>query len=259
MSAQGRACPQPAGGRASSAGVRRDTGSRGVPDQGCGPQEFERPQDALLTVRAALDVDPGQAQHERPHRLEWSGGRRRLRQQGPTPRERDRPAPVGEQAEVADADKAVGDHVEQEATEELLGVELHDLHAVPVGVVAPPEADAALGQGDEAVVGDRHPMRVAAEVGEHMLGPGEGRLAVDDPGLPAQLGEPRGERGALGQGGQAPGDVQPKARCRPARYRPRKTLANARTGKRKSGRAGIQRLPSGASAPPVTTQWTCTC
>ena len=41
-----------------------------------------------------------------------------------------------------------------------------------------------------------------------MLGPGEGRLAVDDPGLPAQLGEPRGKRGGLGQGGQAPGDVQ---------------------------------------------------
>jgi hypothetical protein len=49
---------------------------------------------------------------------------------------------------VADADEAVGDHVEQEATEELVDVEVHDLHAVPVGVVAPAEADAAVGEGN---------------------------------------------------------------------------------------------------------------
>jgi hypothetical protein len=47
---------------------------------------------------------------------------------------------------VSDAEEAVGDHVEQETAEELLGVELHDLHAIAIGVVAPAEANATGGQ-----------------------------------------------------------------------------------------------------------------
>jgi hypothetical protein len=62
------------------------------------------------------------------------------------------PAAIGEQAEMADADEAVGDDVEQEATDELLDLEAHGIHAVPVCVVAPPEADAAVGEGDEALL-----------------------------------------------------------------------------------------------------------
>jgi hypothetical protein len=49
---------------------------------------------------------------------------------------------------------------------------------------------------------------VAAEVGEDMLGARKGRLAVDDPGLQAQRGEPRCEGGGLGQGGQPASEVQ---------------------------------------------------
>src|SRR5206468_47923 len=88
-------------------------------------------------------------------------------------------ATIGEQAEVADADEPVGDDVEQETTEKLVDVEVQDLHAISIGVVAPAKADAAVREAEEAV------------------------------------------------GGGGPG-----------------------------GRAGIQRVPSGASAPPVTTQWT---
>jgi hypothetical protein len=89
------------------------------------------PLDALLTARAALDVDPGEAEHERPRRFGRPSWRRQLRQQGSALRERRRPATIGEQAEVPDADEAVGEDVEQEAAEELVDVELDDLTRSP--------------------------------------------------------------------------------------------------------------------------------
>src|SRR3989442_13767190 len=117
---------------------------------------------------------------------------------------------------MADADEAVGNHVEEEAAEELIAVEVHDLQAVAVGVVTPPEADAAVGDGDEAVVGERDAVGVAAEIREHMVGPGEGRLAIDDPGLLAQLGGPRPKRRGGARGGPgAPGSQVPPNRSPP--------------------------------------------
>jgi len=40
---------------------------------------------------------------------------------------------VGQEAEVPDADEAARDDVEEKATDEFLGRERHDLHAVAVG------------------------------------------------------------------------------------------------------------------------------
>ena len=59
---------------------------------------------------------------------------------------------VGEQAVVADAMKAGGQHVQQEATHELLGGQGHGFVArVSVfAVVLPAEGDAAIIQGHEA-------------------------------------------------------------------------------------------------------------
>jgi len=133
-------------------------------------------QESLLTDRAALDVDAGDAQHEIAYGLRWVHRRRRVRQEAAALRERRRSPAVGEQAEVADADEAVGHDVEQEATEELVDVERHDFHAVAVGRVAPAEADAIVGEGEEPVVGERDAVGVAAEVGEHVRGPREGGL-----------------------------------------------------------------------------------
>jgi hypothetical protein len=96
---------------------------------------------------------------------------------------------------VADTDEAVGDHVEEEAPEEFVDIEVHDLHPIAVGVVPPAKPDAAVGQGEEAVVGEGDAVGIAAEVGEYVLGPGEGRFAVDDPRRLAERGEPRGEGG----------------------------------------------------------------
>ena len=57
---------------------------------------------------------------------------------------------IGEEAEVADADQSGGQHVEQEAADELDRIEGHGLGAGVVGVVFPVEADVAVFQRCEA-------------------------------------------------------------------------------------------------------------
>src|SRR5712691_5211323 len=198
--------PEP---RAGSCGGDR---SRGVPGHGRGPQDLEPTQGAVRADRAVLDVDPREPEQEPPHRLRRQSRRGRLRQERPALGERRRAPAIGEQPEIADADEAAGDDVEQEAAKELFGLELHDLHAITVGVVAPAEADAAVGEGEEPVVGDRDPVRVAPEVGEHVIRAGEGGLAVHDPGLLSQLGDPRAEGRRLSERGDPAGAMQGAAR-----------------------------------------------
>lgn len=67
-----------------------------------------------------------------------SGGRG---EQGAALGEGGRAAAIGEQTDVTNADEAVGHDVQQEAAEELVDREVHDLDAIAIGVVAPPEAD----------------------------------------------------------------------------------------------------------------------
>jgi len=92
---------------------------------------------------------------------------------------------MGQEAEVADAHEAWGKHVEQKATQELVDGEGHEALPVAVGGVSPAEGDLVAGQGNEARVGDGGAMGVGAQVVEDILGPAEGRFAVDDP-IPAE-------------------------------------------------------------------------
>ena len=86
---------------------------------------------------------------------------------------------------MPDAMEAARQDVEQEAADELVGRERHDL--LPVGAVAAiilvAEGDASLVEGDQAAVRDRDPVGVARQVGEHRLRSREGRLGVDHPAL----------------------------------------------------------------------------
>ena len=59
---------------------------------------------------------------------------------------------VGEEAEVPNADEALGDDVEEEAADELLGGQGHDLDAVAVVVVLPANAHDTGLEIDEALV-----------------------------------------------------------------------------------------------------------
>src|SRR5712691_3013589 len=102
--------------------VRRRSG--GIPDGGRGSQPFDLVQQSLLTDGTAVDVEAGDAEHEVANRLRSFHRRRRLRQEDAALRECRRASAIGEQAEMADADEAVGDDVEQEAAEELIDVEV---------------------------------------------------------------------------------------------------------------------------------------
>ena len=94
---------------------------------------------------------------------------------------------VGEQSEVADAHEAFWQHVEEEAAQELGGLERHDALLAAVGIVLPAKADALSVEGQQAVIGNGDAMGVAAQVAQHLCGSAEGRLGIDDPLLLAQL------------------------------------------------------------------------
>ena len=68
---------------------------------------------------------------------------------------------AGEEAEVSDAVEVGRQDVQQEAADELLGGERHRLALVAMAVIGPVEADAAVVEGEEAVVGDGDPLGLA--------------------------------------------------------------------------------------------------
>jgi hypothetical protein len=88
---------------------------------------------------------------------------------------------VGHEAEVADAVETVGQHMKQEAANELVGLELHDLCRAVLAIVFPREGDMIVVECDEPAVGDRDAMGVAAEIGQDLCGSAEGPLGVNNP------------------------------------------------------------------------------
>src|ERR1044071_619974 len=87
---------------------------------------------------------------------------------------------------MADAVKPLGQDVEQETPDELVRCKRHRaIPCLPVtAVILAAEGDAARVESDEATVRDGDAVGVAGEIGEYRLGPGEGRLGIDEPVLP---------------------------------------------------------------------------
>jgi hypothetical protein len=90
---------------------------------------------------------------------------------------------VGEKAEVTDLDEPGWQHVQQEAAEELHGIEAHDLDTVVVSGVAPAEAHLTIGETQQSTVSNGDTMSVTGQILENMGGPAEGRLGVNHPSL----------------------------------------------------------------------------
>lgn len=88
---------------------------------------------------------------------------------------------VGEETVVADAHESFGKHVQEEATNELLGLQSHGSLALLVSVVFPAEDDLFWMDGEEAMVGDGHPVGIAGQVFKNLLGTPERRFAIDHP------------------------------------------------------------------------------
>jgi len=103
--------------------------------------------------------------------------------------ERSSAAAVGEEAEVADADQAFGQDMDQKAAQELIGGNGHDLVLATVGIVSPAEGDAMVLASHEAMVGDGDAMGISGQIVENIFSTAEGRLGVDDPVLSAELPE----------------------------------------------------------------------
>jgi len=85
---------------------------------------------------------------------------------------------------MADANQAARQDVQQEAAQELMGGNSHDLLLAAVSIVSPAEGDAAVFKGHEPMVGDGDAMGVTGQVVENMFCAAEGWLSVDDPVLP---------------------------------------------------------------------------
>ena len=90
---------------------------------------------------------------------------------------------IGEQAVVPEAVEALGQHMHEEAANELAGLERHGL--VPLGARDPVifvfEGDTRRIGRDQAAVGNSDTVGVAGEVGQDLLRTGEGALGVDEP------------------------------------------------------------------------------
>ena len=84
----------------------------------------------------------------------------------------------------------------------------HDLGLAVLAIVLPGEADLAVGESDQAAVGDGDAMGVAAEIAEHLLGAGERRLGEDHPVDAGQRVELSGEGGGIGQAGEGAGQAE---------------------------------------------------
>ena len=85
------------------------------------------------------------------------------------------------QAKVANADKAVGEHMEEEPADKLPGSQADKPVGSRVLVIPGTEGNGLTIKGEEPLVGEGYPVGVMAQVAEDMPGPTEGRFGVDDP------------------------------------------------------------------------------
>ena len=119
---------------------------------------------------------------------------------------------AGEEAVVADAMEAARQHVQEEAADELGGVERHRLDPgfagrLAAAIVLPLEGDALVVEPDQTCIRDGDAVGVARQIGEDGLGSGERPFGVDHPLAAAQRrergveGASRGERGEIAEEG----------------------------------------------------------
>src|SRR5258707_15801360 len=95
--------------------------------------------------------------------------------------ERSTPPAVGEEAEVANANQPLGQNVDEEASQELIRGNGHDLLLAAVGIVSPAECDAIVLEGHETLVGDGDQVGIEWQGVKNMLGAAERGLGADQP------------------------------------------------------------------------------
>jgi hypothetical protein len=84
---------------------------------------------------------------------------------------------------MANAVKAVGQDVRQEAADELVRIERHDAVArfALAPAILPFEADSGALEGNEARIGDGDAVGIAGEIEEHLVGTSERTFGINKP------------------------------------------------------------------------------
>ena len=85
--------------------------------------------------------------------------------------------------------------MKQEPSDELVSLERHGLLTVVVCIISPSKGNIAVLVGEDAVIADRNPVGISAEVLKDPLGAIEGRFAIDDPLLMIKM-SPEGFEGS---------------------------------------------------------------
>ena len=192
-------------GESESVGVSRDTKTVGVEDSamesgmGCrlgGVKENTPGRElASLPCRKKFHSQHGGGTLRTTEACRGSGsvGNRRqcgrswiVQQQTLTAGQEGSTATISQEAEGADADKAAGQYMKQEAAQELLRRKGHHPLPISVGVIFPAERDLVVFEGDQAMVGDGDAMGVAAEIAEEVMGAAERWFGIDHPVLTEQ-------------------------------------------------------------------------
>ena len=88
---------------------------------------------------------------------------------------------VGQKAIMADPNQTTGKNVQEKSAKEVLGLQGQDFRAIALGPILPSESHTTVFERDDPIVGDRDSMGVAAQVIQHLVRPGHGRLGVDHP------------------------------------------------------------------------------
>jgi len=88
---------------------------------------------------------------------------------------------IGKEAVVSDANEAPRKQVEEKTAQELIHGKSHPSFFIAVRRISPTESDVTLSQGNQAMVGDSHPMGIAAKVLQNMFRAAKGSFAVNDP------------------------------------------------------------------------------
>ena len=111
---------------------------------------------------------------------------------------------------MTDAVEPVGQDMDQEAADELVGVERHQLVAgIGLGaVILPFESHAFAVEGDQPAIGNSDPVRVAGQVSEHRLGSAKRPFGIDHPFDLSQWGKAGFEACRLGQSGLVGEELQ---------------------------------------------------
>jgi len=100
---------------------------------------------------------------------------------------------------VSNTDKAARQNVQQEATQEFIGMQSEQSLLMLVSGIAPAECDLVILQGNEPVIGNCYAMGVGAEITKHLIRAPERWSAIDHPAWTIKLPDQTPKESGLSQ------------------------------------------------------------